>query len=223
MKPRDVSDPTWRAFVEGPLYDTLAPPWSDDAAFAVIAQEPGLRDSVGGPVAPALAMAMDVVRAMTGVALMDVMHARGPAQGLCLGFGMNAWEPCDVLRVCQLDGVHAYEWMAEQVIEAAQTLQTLRPAAPDLPRRIRLHHGSVADLSALADASMRVVYTANVFTWEVPMTQATFHRAVAEILRVLDWDGVVFSRGSVGVLEASLAPHGRMLLPSPLVSVFQKR
>jgi hypothetical protein len=223
MKSADALDPTWQAFIEGPLYATTPPPWSDDAAFAVIAQEPGLRDSIGGPVAPALIMAIDVVRAMTGIALLDVMHARRPAQGLCLGFGTNAWEPCELLRVCQLDCVYAYEWMAEQLIDAAQTLQTLRGAEPDLPRRIRLHHGSVADLSALADASMRVVYTANVFTWEVPMTQATFHRAVAEILRVLDWDGVVFSRGSAGVLEASLAPHGRMLLPSPLVSVFQKR
>ena len=223
MKPPDAADPIWQAFIEGPIYATADVPWCEDAAFAVIAQEPGLRDSIGGPVAPALTMAMEVVRAMTGIALMEVMHTRRPAQGLCVGFGTNAWEPCDLLRVCQLDCVHAYEWIEEQVIEAAQTLQTLRTAEPDLPCRIRLHHGSVADLRALADASVQVVYTANVFTWEVPMTQTTFHRAVAEILRVLDSDGIVFSRGSAGVLEAHLAKHGRMLWPSPLVSVFQKR
>jgi hypothetical protein len=85
-----------------------------------------------------------------------------------------------------------------------------------------LHHGTVSDLSALADASIRVIYTANVFTWEIPMMPETFSKAIQEILRVLVDGGVVLSRGSAGVLEAHLAQHGRMLLPLSLISVFQR-
>ena len=47
--------------------------------------------------------------------------------------------------------------------------------------------------------------------------------AIGEIGRVLAEGGVVLSRGSSGALEAELAQHGRMLLQTPLVSVFQRQ
>jgi Methyltransferase domain len=212
----------WQAFIAGPVYADDHAPWCTDRAFVEIAAHPGLRDSIGGRVAPALRQAIGLVQALTGVDLVEVVGARRPAQGLCLGFGMNSLEPYDVLQVFRLDQVHAYEWVAEQVLEAAQTLQALRLEDSSLPTRIRLHHGTVSDLRALADASIRVVYTANVFTWEIPMMPETFSKAIQEILRVLVDGGVVLSRGSAGVLEARLARHGRMLLPLSLTSVFQK-
>jgi hypothetical protein len=70
---------------------------------------------------------------------------------------------------------------------------------------------------------VRVVYAANVFHPEIPMASDTFERTVQEILRVLEPEGILVSRGSSGVLEASLAPHGRMLVQTPLVTVFQKQ
>lgn len=212
----------WQAFLAGPVYADDHAPWRADPAFVEIAAHPGLRDSIGGRVAPALTQAIGLVQALSGVDLLEVVGAHRPARGLCLGFGMNSLEPYDVLQVFGLDQVHAYEWVAEQVLEAAQTLQALRLAEPSLPTRIRLHHGTVSDLSALADASMRVIYTANVFTWEIPMMPETFSKAVREILRVLVDGGVVLSRGSAGVLEAHLARHGRLLLQLALMSVFQK-
>ena len=54
------------------------------------------------------------------------------------------------------------------------------------------------------------------------MTAETFDGTIKEILRVLAVDGVVLSRGSAGRFEERLARHGRMLLPHPPVSVFQK-
>lgn len=164
-----------------------------------------------------------MVRATADVDLLDIARAQRPAQGLCLGFGMNALEPYDLLRVFDLDRVHAYEWIGEQVEEAARTLHELRTDDPLLPGRIRLHHESLSNLRALADASIRIVYTANVFNAEIPMTSETFHGAVRDMLRVLSAGGVVISRGSIGTLEAHLAPHGRMLLQTGLVSVFQKQ
>ena len=134
---------------------------------------------------------------------------------------MNALEPYDLLQVFQLDLVHAYEWVGEHVIEAAQALAALRTENPLLPTRIRLHHGTMSELSALADGSIRVVYVANVFNPEIPMAPETFGRALEEIVRVLGAGGVVLSRGSSGALEAELAQHGRLLLQTPLVSVFQ--
>ena len=145
-----------------------------------------------------------------------------PVQGLCLGFGMNLLEPYDLLQVFKLARVHAYEWIGEHVVEAAQAFQALRAADPLLPDRVRLHHGTIGDLSALADGSMHVVYTANVFNPEIPMTDETFARAVQEIVRVLEVGGVVLSRGSAGGLETELAQYGRMLLHTPLVSAFEK-
>jgi hypothetical protein len=215
-------DATWTAFLASPVYPAAHVPWRDDPAFAVLAAHPGLRDSIGGRAAPALTLAIDLVRATTRVDLRAVARAQRPAQGLCLGFGANALEPYDLLRVFDLDQVHAYEWIGEHVIEAAQMLQTLRAEDPSLPVRLRLHHGTLSDLSALADASIQVIYAANVFNWEIPMLPETFAGALQEILRVLAGGGVLLSRGSAGTLEACLTPYGRLLLPSPLVTVFQK-
>jgi hypothetical protein len=135
---------------------------------------------------------------------------------------MNFMEPYDLLQVFALDQVHAYEWIGEHVIEAAQALQALRAGDPLLPERIRLYHGTIADLRALADGSVSIGYIANVFTPEIPMTEETFTRAVKEIVRALSADGVLVSRGSSGALEAGLARYGRMLLQTPLISVFAK-
>lgn len=213
---------SWQDFLAGPLYPPGQEPWRDDTAFAVITEEEGLRDSLGGSLTPVIAMVHGLVQALTGIDVLALGRARPPVLGVCLGFGMNALEPYELLQAFRLDCVHAYEWIAAQVSEAAQMFQTLRSTAPDLPVHLRLHHQSFDDLRSLSDASVQVVYTANVFTWEVPMLPSTFCRAVQEILRVLAADGVVISRGSSGVLESHLAPHGRMLLSTPLVTVFQK-
>jgi hypothetical protein len=212
----------WQAFIPGPVYDDADAPWGNDPAFAVILAHPGLRDSLGGHTAQALILAIELVRVLARVDLLEMVRVHRPAQGLCLGFGMNVLEPYDLLRVFTLDQVHAYEWIGTQVLEAAQTLQALQAEEPLLSTRIRLYHGTLRDLSTLANASIRVLYTANVFNWEIPMTPETFAGAIHEILRVLTVEGVVLSRGSAGRLEAHLAPHGRLLLSMPLITVFQK-
>ena len=222
IKDSPPQDQGWKEFVEGQIHADAQAPWRDDPAFALLLEFPGLRESVGGRIAAALTQAIGLVRALTRVDLLKVARASAPAQGLCLGFGMNALEPYDLLRVFQLDVVHAYEWVGEQVVEAAQALQALRAEDPLLPTRIRLHHGTISDLCALADRSIHVVYVANVFNPEIPMSPQTFTAAIGEIVRVLAEGGVVLSRGSSGVLEEKLAPHGRMLLQTPLVSVFQR-
>ncbi len=216
------SKTTWEAFIDGPLYISAHPPWCDDAAFAMIAAHPGLRHSLGGHVASALTLAVDWVQALSGLDVVATACAPRPAQGLCLGFGQHALEAYDLLQVFALDRVHAYEWIAAEVIAAARTLQSLRRHEPLLPTRLRLHHGTLSDLHALADASIRVIYTAHVFNHEIPMTPETFAAALQEMLRVLAEGGMILSRGSTGRLEAQLARHGRMLLHNPLVSVFQK-
>lgn len=215
--------PPWHGYIEGPLYADTEAPWRDDPAFDPLCQFPGLRDCIGGRIAEALEQAVGLVKAMTQVDLFSVVHARVQPQGLCLGFGMNALEPYDLLHVFSLAQVHAYEWIGEQVIEAAQTLLAFAKGDDTLAERIRLHHGTMSDLRTLPDRSMRVVYVGNVFTHEIPMTSETFHRSVNEILRVLDDEGILFSRGSSGALEAALQPAGTMLLHNPLVSVFQRR
>jgi hypothetical protein len=215
-------DPAWKEFIEGPVYPDDQAPWCDDLAYVPILTYPGLRDSIGGRVALALTQAIGLVQAMERVDLLQVVHTNQPAHGLCLGFGMNALEPYDLLQVFKLDQVHAYEWIGAQVIEAAQVLQALRTENPFLPPRIRLYHGTISNLNALSDASIQVVYTANVFNREIPMTEKTFTEAVQEVVRVLAEGGVVLSRGSSGVLEEQLARRGRMLLQLPLVSVFWK-
>lgn len=217
-----VRNRDWREFIEGEIYEDTKAPWYDDAGFTLIRELPGLRDSVGGRVASALTQAIGLVQALAQVDLSAQVRASTPAQGLCLGFGMNALEPYDLLQVFKLDCVHAYEWIGEQVIEAAQTLHALRTENPLLPAQIRLHHGTISNLSALTDASIRIVYTANVFNREVPMTPQTLTDAFGEILRVLARGGIVVSRGSSGVLEEKLAQSGRLLLQTPLVSVLQK-
>jgi len=210
-------------FIEGSVYADTETPGRDDPAFALLCQYPGLRDSVGGHVAEALTQAIGLVQAMVRTDLRSVVHQRKPANGLCLGFGMNLLEPYDLLRTFALDCVHAYEWMREQVLDAARTYAALQRQEPSLlPAQLRLHHGTMSDLSALPDHSIRVVYTANVFNREIPMSPETFARVLKEMLRVLDSGGVVLSRGSSGVLETELAQHGRMLLHTPLISVFQK-
>jgi hypothetical protein len=212
----------WQGFVEGEIYTEAEAPWRDDPAFALLCQFPGLRDSVGGNSAAALTQAIGLVRALAQVDLLEGVRANRPAYGLCLGFGMNALEPYDLLRVFELDQVHAYEWIGEHVIEAAQLLAALPRKGDSLSARIRLHHGTISDLSALADDSIRVISVANVFNPEIPMVPQTFAGATSEILRVLASKGVLVSRGSSGALEAALSLHGRMLLQTPLVSVFQK-
>lgn len=212
----------WRDFIEGPLHDADRAPWRHDPAFAVLAAESGLRDSIGGHAASVLTQVLGLVQALHRVDLKAVIHATRPARGLSLGFGMNVLEPYDLLQALELDVVHGYEWIDEQVIEAAQTLQSLRASSPDLSSRIRLHHSTIGDLSALENGSVRAIHVANVFNWEIPMMPETFEGAVREMLRVLGDGGIVFSRGSAGVLEESLAPHGHLLLHTPQVAVFQK-
>jgi hypothetical protein len=217
------------AFIAGPIYAEPEIPWRDDPAFALLSQYPGLRDSVGGRVADALTQAIGLVQAMARVDLRALAHQRQvgqpgqPATGLCLGFGMNLLEPYDLLRTFTLECVHAYEWMSEQVLDAARACAALQRQEPSLvPSQIRLHHGTMSDLRTLPDHVIRVVYVANVFNREIPMTAVTFERALKEILRVLDNGGIVLSRGSSGALETELAPYGRLLLHMPLISVFQK-
>jgi hypothetical protein len=212
----------WQAFIEGAVYPDEQTPWRDDPAFATVASFPGLRESIGGRTAPALTQAIGLVQALQKVDLMERIQTVTPALGLCLGFGMNGLEPYDVLHTFALDCVHGYEWIGIHVNEAAQVLAALPSEDPPLVGRIRLHHGTVSDLSAVADASVQVVYTANVFNREVPMSSETFERAMAEICRVLAVGGILLSRGSAGVLEEHLAPHGRWLLHTPLMAVFAK-
>src|SRR6476661_2491027 len=130
----------WQAFIDGQLYADGEAPWRDDPAFATLCQFPGLRDSIGGRIAEALHQALGLVKAMTHVDLFSVVHKGAQPQGLCLGFGMNALEPYDLLQVFSLVQVHAYEWIGEHVVEAAQTLLALAKGDNTLPARIRLHH-----------------------------------------------------------------------------------
>ncbi len=83
------------------------------------------------------------------------------------------------------------------------------------PSKTTLHLASISDLSFLPTASIHTNHTANLFTGEVPIMQATFDLGMQEILRVLADDGIVFSKGSAGELEKRLSPHGTMLLPHP--------
>ncbi len=214
---------TWQAFIDGPLYADAEAPWRDDPAFVTLCQFPGLRDCIGGRISEALTQAVGLVKAMTQVDLLSVVQASAQLQGLCVGFGMNALEPYDLLQVFSLASVHAYEWIGEHVVEAAQTLAAFAQGDGRLFEQIRLHHGTMSDLSALPDRSIHVVYVGNVFTYEIPMTQETFVCAVAEMLRVLADGGLVLSRGSSGVLETALSRAGKMLLRNPLVSVFQRQ
>ena len=212
----------WHDFIEGSVYPDNAVPWRHDPAYAAILEHPGLRDCIGGPVAPALRQAIGLVRAMAQVNFLDVVRSHRPAVGLSLGFGSNAQEPYDLLKTFELDCVHAYEWIGEHIIEAAKAFETLRPNEPRLTRRIRLHHGTVCDLGALNSSSIHLIYTANMFNREIPMTEDTFERSMQEIVRVLAPRGCLISRGSAGMLERYLVHHLRVLLENPLVSVLQK-
>ena len=213
----------WQVFVEGEIYPDDQVPWQNDLAYATIFEYPGLRDSIGGHVAPALQQAIGLVKAMAQVDLLEVVRANRPAYGLCLGFGTNMLEPYDLLTVFEFDRVHGYEWIGAQVVEAAQFLHTRRAEDVQLPEKIRLHHGTISDLSALADESIQAIYTANMFNREIPMSEETFQGALHEMFRVLATDGFVLSRGSAGMLEQQLARQCRTLLNNPLVSVFQKQ
>jgi hypothetical protein len=218
----ESADQGWRQYIEGAIYPEEEVPWRNDPAYGLLLQFPGLREGVGGQVAPALTQAIGLVRAVARVDLLTLVRGKRPAQGLSLGFGMNVSEPYDLLRVFELDLVHGYEWIGEHVVEAARSLHVLQRSDPTLPARIRLHYGTMSNLTAIADRSIRVLYIANVFNPEIPMAQDTFSSTVREVIRVLEPHGVVCSRGSSGVLEEALNPHGRMLLQTPLVSVFQK-
>ncbi len=215
------TDP-WYDFIEGIVYPNNEVSWRDDPAFAAILGHPGLRDSVGGQVAPALQQAIGLVQALAQVDVLEVMRTNRPVAGLCLGFGTNPQEPYDLLKIFELDHAHAYEWIGEHVMEAAKAFEILRIKEPQLFTQIRLHHGTVRDLSALGDNSIHVIYTANMFTREIPMTEKTFEQSMQEILRVLAPSGFVISRGSAGMLEQYLAQHLKVLLHNPLVSMLQK-
>ena len=212
----------WRDFIEEGVYADRAVPWRDDPAYRVILAHPGLRDGIGGSVAPALQQAVGLVHAVCGVDLFALTAGRKPAVGLCLGFGSNVSEPYDILRTCGLDRVHAYDWIGAHVVEAAQAFDRLRRTEPELADRLRVHHGTVGDLSALEDAGVHVIYTANVFNREIPMSDETFDRALDEIVRILAPDGWLVSRGSAGRLEAGLQRRLRVLFDNPLVSVLQQ-
>ena len=219
----DSSAPeSWSDFIEGPVYPDNAAPWRPDPAYATILEHPGLRDSIGSHVAPALRQAVGLVQAMAQVNVLDIVRSRRPAIGLSLGFGSNAQEPYDLLETCELDCVHAYEWIGGHIIEAAKAFETLRANEPRLTTRIRLHHGTVSDLRALNTASIHLIYTANLFNREIPMSEDTFERSLQEIVRVLAPSGCLISRGSAGVLEQQLAQYLHVLLENPLVSVLQK-
>jgi hypothetical protein len=222
VEKRTIPGQGWQAFVQGTVYADAQAPWHGDPAFSLIVEFPGLRASVGGRTAEALTQTIGLVRALAQVDLLEVAQATKPAQGLCLGFGTNTLEPYDLLRVFALDRVHAYEWIGEHVIEAAQALVALGAQDPLLATRICLHHGTISNLSAIADSSIQVIYTANVFNHEIPMTPETFNGVRGEIVRVLAKGGVVLSRGSSGIFEERLSQHSRTLMHTPLVSVFQK-
>jgi len=213
---------SWSGFIEGSVYPDNAVPWRHDPAYATILEHPGLRDSIGSHVASALQQAIGLVQAMTQVNVLDIVRGHRPAIGLSLGFGSNAQEPYDLLKTFELDCVHAYEWIGGHIVEAAKAFETLRADDPRLTTRIRLHHGTVSDLSALNTASIHLIYTANMFNREIPMSEDTFERSMQEIIRVLTPRGCLISRGSAGVLEQSLARYLHVLLENPLVSVLQK-
>ena len=80
---------------------------------------------------------------------------------------------------------HAYEWIGEHIIEAAKAFEMLRADDPRLTTHIRLHHGTVSDLSVLNTSSIPLIYTANMFNREIPMSAETFERSMQEIMRVL--------------------------------------
>ena len=212
----------WSDFIEGSVYPDNAVPWRHDAAYTTILEHPGLRDSIGSHVASALRQAIGLVQAMAQVNVLDVVCSHRPAVGLSLGFGSNAQEPYDLLKTFELDCVHAYEWIGEHIIEAAKVFEMLRAGDPRLTTRIRLHHGTVSDLSALNTSSIHLIYTANMFNREIPMSEDTFERSMQEIVRLLAPRGCLISRGSAGVLEQSLARYFHVLLENPLVSVLQK-
>ena len=212
----------WRDFIEEGVYADRAVPWREDPVYSIILAHPGLRDGIGGSVAPALQQAVGLVHAVCGVDLFALTAGRQPAVGLCLGFGSNVSEPYDILTTCRLDRVHAYDWIGMHVVEAAQAFDTLRKTEPRLADRLRLHHGTVGNLSALEDASVHVIYTANVFNREIPMSDETFDRTLDEIVRVLAPDGWLVSRGSAGRLEAGLQRRLLVLFDNPLVSVLQQ-
>jgi hypothetical protein len=218
----ESADRGWRHYIEGEIYPDDETPWCDDPAYELLLQFPGLREGVGGQVAPALTQAIGLVRAVARIDLLTLVRGNRPAQGLSLGFGMNVSEPYDLLRAFELDLVHGYEWIGDHVVEAARSLCVLQRSEPTLPSRIRLHHGTISDLTVIVDGSIRVTYVANVFNPEIPMAQDTFSKTVREVIRVLEPHGVVCSRGSSGLFEEALTPYGRMLLQNPLVSVFQK-
>lgn len=219
----DSSDrDAWRDFIEEGVYADQAVPWRANPAYRVILEHPGLRDSIGGSTAPALQQAVGLVRAVRGVDLLAITAAGQPAVGLSLGFGSNVSEPYDILKTCRLARVHAYDWVGAHVVEAAQAFDTLRRTEPELANRLRLHHGTVGNLSALENASVHVIYTANVFNREIPMSDETFDRARDEIVRVLAPDGWLVSRGSAGRLEAGLKRRLPVLFDNPLVSVLQQ-
>ena len=220
----DMVDPleSWSDFIDGPVYPDNVAPWRHDPAYATILEHPGLRDSIGSHVASALRQAVGLVQVMTQVNFLDIVCGHRPAIGLSLGFGSNAQEPYELLKTCELDCVHAYEWIGEHIIEAARAFDTLRMNEPRLTARIRLHHGTVSDLSALNSSSIHLIYTANLFNREIPMSGDTFERSMQEIVRVLAPRGCLISRGSAGVLEQALAQYLHVLLENPLVSVLQK-
>lgn len=120
----------WEDFIAGEVSADARAPWRDDPAFPLLLHCPGLRESVGGRSAAALTQTIGLVRAVARIDLLEVRHASRPARGLCLGFGLNVLEPYDLLKGCVLDQVHAYDWIGEHVVEAAQTLQALRSEEP---------------------------------------------------------------------------------------------
>ena len=212
----------WHDFIAGRVYPDNTVPWRHDPAYAAILEHPGLRDRIGGHVAHALQQAIGLVQAVAQVNVLEVVRSHRPAVGLSLGFGSNAQEPYDLLKTFALDCVHAYEWVGEHIIEAAKAFETLRANEPRLTTRIRLHHGTVCDLSALNSSSVHLIYTANMFNREIPMAEDTFERSMQEIVRVLAPRGCLISRGSAGILEQHLAQYLHVLLENPLVSILQK-
>ena len=136
---------------------------------------------------------------------------------------MNALEPYDLLQACALDIVHAYEWAGADVVEAAQMLDALRALDPLLPTRIRLHHGTLSRLETLTDASVHVVYAASVFNDEIPMSAATFHGALQEIVRILAPGGFAVSRGSSRAARSAPRPLWTSALRDAPGGGFSKR